>query len=471
LSRKGVSLRRWIDRLPSRGIDIEGCGRFTRKQIRYQYRKFLLLEQNGYFSGTHSKERFNPQLTEDTVRKTLANLTHVVFEVTDGCNLRCEYCGYGKFYQDYDSRQNKRLDVAAAKRLIDYLVPLWGSNLNQSHRRRISIGFYGGEPLLNFLFVEQMVDYVGRLNLPSRCFTFSMTTNALLLEKYMDYLKAHDFFLLISLDGNRKNNSYRVFKSGLESFPRTFANAKALQAKYPEYFKERVSFNAVFHNRSDIAEIHSFFKDNFDKMPTVSELNPNGIREDQQEEFRKTYSHVSDNLAEIGDSRPIVKDLFISLPSIDSLSKFIHTHNDFCYRSYLEMLQARDKRRQYPTGTCLPFQRKLFMTVNNKILVCERIGHQYSLGCVSDEGVELDLRSIAEKYTAHYRSIVKFCRRCHRVDACGLCLFYENIDPLKPTCSWFLNHRDFGIFFGSRLNYLECQPRLYSQILEEVYYE
>ncbi len=471
LRRRGIALERWIDHLPAGGTRIGDCGRFTRNQILYQYRKYLLLEENGYFDDARPKDQFDSQVTRDAVRRTLANLNHVVFEVTDGCNLRCEYCGYGKFYQDYDIRQNRRLDFGAAKRLLDYLVPLWSSTLNRSHRRRIAIGFYGGEPLLNFPFVEQMVDYVGRLNLPRHSFAFSMTTNGLLLERYMDYLKAHDFLLLISLDGNERNNSYRVSNSGVESFSRTYRSAKALQTKYPEYFREKVGFNAVFHNRSDIGEVHQFFKEHFDKMPSVSELNPNGIREDKREEFQHTYSNVGESLARTPKPGCVVRDFFINLPTIDGLSKFIHAHNDFCFKKYAEMLLDRDRWRRYPSGTCLPFLRKLFLTVNNKILVCERIAHRYSLGCVTERGVELDLGAIAAQYTARYRSIAKVCRHCYRVDGCGLCLFYENVDAGKPACSWFMNHREFEAFLRARISCIESHAKLYSQILEEVYYE
>ncbi len=471
LRRRRISLERWIDRLPAGGTRIEDCGRFTRDQILYQYRKYLLLKENGYFDDARPKDRFDTEVTQDIVRRTLANLNHVVFEVTDGCNLKCEYCGYGKFYQDYDSRQNRRLDFGAATRLVDYLIPLWSSTLNRSHRRRIAIGFYGGEPLLNFPFVEKMVEYVSRLNLPRHSFAFSMTTNGLLLERYMDFLKAHDFLLLISLDGDEKSNSYRVFKGGGESFRRTYRSAKALQTKYPEYFREKVSFNTVFHNRSDMEEIHRFFKEHFGKMPSVSELNPNGIREDRREEFQRTYSNVGESLARTRNPGCIVRDFFTNLPTIDGLSKFIHAHNDFCFKNYNEMVLDRDRRKRYPTGTCLPFFKKLFLTVNSKILACERIAHRYSLGRVSDRGVELDLREIASQYTDRYRSIVELCRRCWGVDACGLCLFYENVDARKPVCSRFMNHREFEAFLRSRVSCLEIHPKLYSQILKEVYYE
>ena len=51
-----------------------------------------------------------------------------------------------------------------------------------------------------------------------RKFSFSMTTNALLLHKYMDFLKDNDFYLLISLDGDKENNGYRVDKVNENSF-------------------------------------------------------------------------------------------------------------------------------------------------------------------------------------------------------------------------------------------------------------
>ena len=69
-------------------------------------------------------------ITSDTIIKALANLPQLVFEVTDECNLRCRYCAYGEFYDDYDCRENKKLPVEYATRLIDYLLPYSNSNRN-----------------------------------------------------------------------------------------------------------------------------------------------------------------------------------------------------------------------------------------------------------------------------------------------------------------------------------------------------
>lgn len=59
-------------------------------------------------------------ITSDNVVSALANLPQLVFEVTDACNLRCKYCAYGEFYEDYDMREDKMLTAGRAILLINY---------------------------------------------------------------------------------------------------------------------------------------------------------------------------------------------------------------------------------------------------------------------------------------------------------------------------------------------------------------
>lgn len=54
-------------------------------------------------------------LTPAQIYYSLANLRQITFEVTDACNLKCKYCGYGEFYDDYDRRSNKMMPFTMAK--------------------------------------------------------------------------------------------------------------------------------------------------------------------------------------------------------------------------------------------------------------------------------------------------------------------------------------------------------------------
>lgn len=72
-----------------------------------------------------------------------------------------------------------------------------------------------------------------------------MTTNAILLDRYMDFLAENEFRLLISLDGDEKGQSYRVDTKGKNSFDKVLANIQLLRSKYPSYFEHYVMFNSV----------------------------------------------------------------------------------------------------------------------------------------------------------------------------------------------------------------------------------
>ena len=121
-------------------------------------------------------------IRSEDVKRSLSNSPQLTFEITDACNLRCEYCGYGKFYSDYDERKSTWLSPQRAKVLLDYLRSLWGSELNISHNQNVYISFYGGEPLMNVPFIKEIVSYVEEFDYPSRSFTFDMVTNGILLD-------------------------------------------------------------------------------------------------------------------------------------------------------------------------------------------------------------------------------------------------------------------------------------------------
>lgn len=87
--------------------------------------------------------------------------------------------------------------------------------------------------------VKETIAYIESLNLPSLIFNYNTTTNAMLLDRYMDYLVEKNFSILISLDGNEVQSAYRVDKHGNSSFSRVVRNVKKLQETYPDYFEKK----------------------------------------------------------------------------------------------------------------------------------------------------------------------------------------------------------------------------------------
>ena len=54
-------------------------------------------------------------ITAESVSSQLANVGNIGFEVTDACNLKCYYCAYRDFYNDYDLRKNQYMDGTTSR--------------------------------------------------------------------------------------------------------------------------------------------------------------------------------------------------------------------------------------------------------------------------------------------------------------------------------------------------------------------
>ena len=134
---------------------------------------------------------------EKQVRNNLINLRQIVFEVTEKCNLNCKYCGLSDLYQAYDVRKNRDLPFEKAQLIIDHLLSLWKDNQMSDTSLRFAVSFYGGEPLINAPLIKKIIDYIEQLEIIGRQILYSMTTNAMLLDKYMDFLAEKKFNLLI----------------------------------------------------------------------------------------------------------------------------------------------------------------------------------------------------------------------------------------------------------------------------------
>ena len=470
LSRDGIEPGQWVETRKDAGFVLDGYGVFKRSQLEYYYRKYLFLEENGYFDEVDVKQKLSDRLTAQSVKTSLANCHQLTFEVTDSCNLDCEYCAYGKFYCDYDRREGKNLAVDVAAKMLDYLLELWNSPLNHSHRKPVYISFYGGEPLLNFEFIKKIVGYIRTLKMEHNRIKFSMTTNGLLLHKYMDFLVEHDFHLLVSLDGNETHNSYRVMKGGKSSHPVIISNLKRLRRHYPDFFSANVRFNAVLHNRNSISAIVKYFREEFKKSPNISEVNPHGLDSGKKEEFLNTYRNMSESLNQEEEYFEDQKKKAFSLPKPRDVIESIRRYSGATFRKYDELLASGKNRRFIPTGTCIPFSRMVFITVNGKILPCERIGHQFSLGGVTPLEVKLDFQHIAETYNAYYDRLARQCHACYNTEACIQCLFNLTIGDAHPKCFGFKNYKDISGYFAGVLTYMEKHPEVYFNVMEEMYF-
>lgn len=433
------------------------------------YNDYKLMLKNHHYEDVNP-DRLGFKLTAETVKHKIANLSQLTFEITDACNLKCKYCAYGELYSDKDERHNSYLSFEQAKMLIDYIVDYWGSPANISFLKHVFISFYGGEPLLNMDFIKETVNYINVIKgkNPNLTFTFAITTNGILLNKYIDYLAEHQFNTLVSLDGNQENNSYRIHHDNSECFTKVYHNLQLVKEKYPIYFYKHVNFNAVLHNRNSVDSIYTFFKNEFDKNANISALNDSGIRKEKEHEFWNMYQNVTASLQNCENHTEIERKNFIKMPDVQRASTFMHKNFHWFWDNYAQVLYDHRMIKRTPTGTCLPFGKKMFVTVNGKILACESIGQQYELGRLSDQNVELDFTKIADLYNGYYAVICKLCDRCYTLEDCIQCIFYLKPENPDMTCRGFVNKQFFEQYLVAQITYFENKPEMFSKIARRV---
>lgn len=409
------------------------------------------------------------RITPNDVLDALINLKQLVFEVTDACNLRCRYCAYGDLYYGYDNRSTKNLTFELCKTTIDYLAAIWKKGTPSSQCPHTYVSFYGGEPLLNMPLIEQITNYMQSLEV-DRQFSFTITTNGMLLDRYMDYLVGNRFHILISLDGDEVGNGFRLTPSGKNSFGQVFSNTRLLQTRYPDFFSSYVNFNSVLHSLNSAENTIRFVRENFGKTPYISELNTTNIKEEKREEFTNIFRSKRQSIAEATDNRSLSRSLFLTNPDISDVTLFIHQYSNNVYKDYNDLITNPAKEHHCPTGTCIPFSKKLFLTVNGKVLPCEKISQKYSIGTVEPNLVKIDFQRIAENHNAYLDKMQKQCSLCKRKKSCQQCMYYVNdIDANEPRCQSFMGNNQFREYAHHCLAYLRDNADLYKTIIEDVY--
>ena len=145
-------------------------------------------------------------------QKTSGVVKALCLHVAHTCNLNCEYCfaSQGKY-------QGERavMSFEVGKRAFDWLIE------NSGNRHNLEVDFFGGEPLMNFDVVKQLVAYARSIEKEKgKNFRFTLTTNGLLIDDdVIDFANKEMSNVVLSLDGRKEvHDRFRVDYNGKGSF-------------------------------------------------------------------------------------------------------------------------------------------------------------------------------------------------------------------------------------------------------------
>ena len=143
--------------------------------------------------------------SKDVIKALCLHVAHT-------CNLNCSYCfaSQGKYHG-----QRALMSLETGKRALDFLIE------NSGDRTNLEVDFFGGEPLMNWQVVKDLVAYGRSLEEPhNKKFRFTLTTNGVLLnDEIMEFLNKEMSNVVLSIDGRKEvHDRMRPFRGGQGSY-------------------------------------------------------------------------------------------------------------------------------------------------------------------------------------------------------------------------------------------------------------
>ena len=144
--------------------------------------------------------------------------------VAHTCNLNCGYCfaSQGKYHGD-----RALMSFEVGKQALDFLMDHSGT------RRNLEVDFFGGEPLMNWDVVKQLVQYARSVEKErGKNFRFTLTTNGVLIDDdVIEFANKEMSNVVLSLDGRKEiNDRTRVDYAGNGSYDRIVPKFQKLVA-------------------------------------------------------------------------------------------------------------------------------------------------------------------------------------------------------------------------------------------------
>lgn len=351
------------------------------------------------------------KLTKNTLLNNLSKINQVTFEMTRDCNLNCTYCIYSSneyplFQRKDDTPHNMQIDTAFnTLRIIRDLLP--------QDDKTLTIGFFGGEPLLQMDTIKKIVSYAGDC-LPGRKLRFTITTNGVLITPDIaDYLANHSFSVLISLDGDITNHdAKRVFKDGTGSFTAIRANLRWMKESNPQHYAHYVTFAISYSPDLPYENLCYFFLN--DELVCENDMSVSFVNSQNTAYFQK-YPHDEKNYREVYRTalESIIKKLRNKTP-LKPLEKAI--------LAPYATLNGLLSRRYYHSffGSCV-FNSKLYVDTVGRFHICEKMNSYFPIGdAVNGFDTDAILR-IADSYG---ELIGTYCRDCDIRFLCSRCYIH-----------------------------------------------
>lgn len=254
-------------------------------------KKYLFTEDNG---GEITKPN------SDIVKALCLHVAH-------DCNMRCKYCfaSSGHF-----GGERTLMDIETAKKAVDFILEKSGP------RKNCEIDFFGGEPLMNFPLIKEVITYAReREKEYNKHIRFTLTTNGLALTKEVqDFVNDHGLSTVLSLDGRKEvNDNMRKTVQGEGTY-------EQIIDKYREFVQSRNNRNYYVRG--------TFTAENLDFAEDVKHIVEQGFTEVSVEPVvvpeNKGYALTFEHLNKLKEEYWKLTDIYLDYYKKDKPFNFFH---------------------------------------------------------------------------------------------------------------------------------------------------
>ena len=238
------------------------AGKYSPEDIREAYSEIKeLVKEECLFTEDIYKDYIFDFKKRPTVVKALC------LHIAHDCNLACKYC----FAEEGEYHGRRALmSFEVGKKALDFLIA------NSGSRRNLEVDFFGGEPLMNFDVVKQLVAY-GREQekLHDKQFRFTLTTNGVLLNKEIqEFANKEMANVVLSVDGRKEVHDFmRPFRGGQGSYDYIIPKFKEMaESRNQTNYYVRGTFT---HYNTDFAsDVLSLADEGFEQISVESVVAP-----------------------------------------------------------------------------------------------------------------------------------------------------------------------------------------------------
>ncbi|MBO7319957.1 MAG: thioether cross-link-forming SCIFF peptide maturase, partial [Clostridia bacterium] len=237
-----------------------------------------------------SEDAFEP-MAGDLKKKSAGIVKALCMHIAHTCNLNCSYCfaSQGKYHGD-----RAMMSFEVGKQAFDFLIA------NSGTRRNLEVDFFGGEPLMNFDVVKELVAYARSIEKDhGKNFRFTLTTNGVLIDDdVIDFANKEMSNVVLSLDGRKEvHDRFRVDYNGKGSWEKIVPKfQKLVNARDGKNYYMRGTF--THHNPDFLDDIKEMLSLGFKELsmePVVCAADdPSALTDEDLPVVMKQYEELAE---------------------------------------------------------------------------------------------------------------------------------------------------------------------------------